>query len=672
VENAEAIIALVDASGHCSFMNEYGMRLLGIDAERRAAQLFLDIYPVPDPEQLMRDVREAILSREGVTVEHSLRLPEADHLFRSAIRPVRDPDGQVRTALIFARDITHQREADEFRRRESAIGLAITELYGQIVSPKPSLDGITRAILRHACALTESPHGFVCSFSAEGKRAITAVSEQLMTDLGLDERDLPIRHVCSDSGLMPPLIEDVITSCNAQFSNRTQETPYRLMIPPGEMAIYRLLSVPITIDGEVLGQISVANASRDYTEMDTDSVVRLALYYALAIQRLRLQAESVHAKERAEQSERLKDTFIANMSHEIRTPLNIIRGYSEIISGRLSGRIEVQEREYLMSIERAGERLLRTVEHILNISSMQAGTFALNSQPINLVEKIDQIVQDMRSPAMEKGLDIRCGHDAPGLWIRADHYCIDQALLNILDNAIKFTDQGSIDIRSRREKEEACIMLRDTGIGISEQYLPRLYDTFSQEVAGYTRPFEGLGLGLALTKQYVSINGGSISVHSAKGVGTTVTLRFPAIDTPAEVSTARVPSPAPPASLFPRTILVVEDDEPSQELIKILLGKEHRLLISANAEDAWNLLQLEKIDLVLMDLSLRGKIDGLQLTAVIRGVERFRELPIIATTAHAFPRDRQRCLDAGCSEYLSKPFRREDLFALIHQFLPNP
>ncbi len=272
----------------------------------------------------------------------------------------------------------------------------------------------------------------------------------------------------------------------------------------GQIINAEVTAIPIIYDGKEAVQI----VAIDITE------------------RKKTEAALIAAKERAEQSDKLKDAFIANISHEIRTPLNVIMGYSNLIRSEFEDRIADDEEIFFESIKAGGDRLMRTVEHILNISSIQVGTFELRPELIEVNSRIQRFVNDMRPLADVKNLTLGFESELPSAVINVDPYCFDQALTNLMDNAIKFTHEGGVKVTVYKEDQRICIDITDTGIGISAEYLPKVFSTFSQEVTGYTRPFEGLGLGLALTKRYVEMNNGMVTVKSRKGKGTTFTMQF--------------------------------------------------------------------------------------------------------------------------------------------------
>ena len=425
------------------------------------------------------------------------------------------------------------------------------------------------------------------------------------------------------------------------------------------------------LDGQII-DIGVTAIPITYGEKEARHIVIRDI-----TQQERQKSELIAAKERAEQSDRLKDAFIANMSHEIRTPLHIIIGYSNLITNELVGKMYPEMESYFLAIRRGSQRLMRTVEHILNISSIQVGTFSVQPEEIRISERIDDLVHEMKSLAQKKGLLINFSTECPAAILFADRYCIDQAVSNIIDNAIKFTKKGHIDVRVFAQDRRVCIEVADTGIGMAPEYLPKVFSVFSQEASGYTRPFDGLGLGLSLTKKYVELNRGSITVRSRKGKGSTFTLQFLAerIEEPpmppgivSEIAEIEA-LPRTPLKEGLRTVLFVEDDEETQEYMASLLAREYNLRIASTADAAWQIMESTPIDLVLMDLSLQGDEDGISLTRRIRHDARFGETPIIAVTAHAFPKDRIQSLEAGCNAYFSKPFQIDELKKSMISFL---
>jgi signal transduction histidine kinase len=246
------------------------------------------------------------------------------------------------------------------------------------------------------------------------------------------------------------------------------------------------------------------------------------------VDRLREQRDLLEAaRDAALEASRLKSAFIANVSHEIRTPLNVITGYTELIGEHLAEQKNESLKDYAEGTQRACARLLRTIGNILDISKIETGAFNLVPTRLEIGSLLERLLADFRLMAERKGIALTYTIDTPGASVVIDEYCLTQALTNLLDNALKFTERGAITCRLHRAPDGTlCLEIRDTGMGISEEYLPHLFEPFSQERSGSSRQFQGSGLGLALTRKYLELNGAKISVQTEKGKGTTFTIHF--------------------------------------------------------------------------------------------------------------------------------------------------
>lgn len=237
--------------------------------------------------------------------------------------------------------------------------------------------------------------------------------------------------------------------------------------------------------------------------------------------------EIIFAKEEAEKADRIKTEFLAQMSHEIRTPINTILSFSSLISDELHEIISPQSQEYFSILDRAGIRIIRTIDLILNMSELQSGSYKYVLSDIDLAAILYDLYAEYKSHASDKKLDLKLNiSDDQNLLVKGDEYSITQIISNLIDNAIKYTESGSISINATDENDYTRLEVEDTGIGISEKYIPYLFDAFSQEEQGYTRKFEGSGLGLALVKKYCDINKARITVDSQKGLGAKFIIHF--------------------------------------------------------------------------------------------------------------------------------------------------
>jgi len=239
-----------------------------------------------------------------------------------------------------------------------------------------------------------------------------------------------------------------------------------------------------------------------------------------------LQQELKEALKLARQGEEIKRLFLANMSHEIRTPLNAIIGFTDLLQQTLDDRLSEEEKSFFDQVLDSGNRLIHTVHEIMDISQIEAGSFAVHREPIDIVAVLKGVHLAFAAGARNKNLEYTLTCPDQVLWVEADPLCIQRSFENLLDNAIKYTQSGSVHIRLVHKNDDLWVEFEDTGIGIGETYKQRLFEPFSQESEGYTKKYQGVGLGLALTKKYLDLNSVGIEVHSRKGNGTRIRLHF--------------------------------------------------------------------------------------------------------------------------------------------------
>lgn len=400
-------------------------------------------------------------------------------------------------------------------------------------------------------------------------------------------------------------------------------------------------------------------------------------YYATDITNLkRTEIELISAKERAIKNEQVKTLFLANMSHEIRTPLNSILGFTELIEEEVKGKFDANLQAYFEIIHVSGKRLWQTVHQILDISQIETGTFELKVESVNLGAIIKDLGTSFRSIAEQKNINLMVNVPATNMQIISDEYCATQSISNLIDNAIKYTNTGYVKVNI--EITDSCIkvIIKDTGIGMSKEYQEQIFKSFSQESTGYTKHFQGVGLGLALAHRYLSLIKSTIEVESEQEVGSTFTISFPLT----QVNESADIKPVNPimdkeldASAHLQNekmnVLVVEDDPNSQKLAGFTLKNDFTLFFAESVVEAKEQLIIHDIQLILLDLSLKGDEDGLDLARFVRSDPRWQLTPIVALTAHAFTSDRDRCIDAGCNDFMTKPFQRLELMETISKLI---
>jgi signal transduction histidine kinase/ActR/RegA family two-component response regulator len=418
-------------------------------------------------------------------------------------------------------------------------------------------------------------------------------------------------------------------------------------------------------EAETLYGEAQAQAATRLTRILAGGLAVLSVLLLLLLIRVR------RAQQVAEAADSAKSVFVANMSHEIRTPMNGIIGMIGLARGAAS---DPERQEYLNCVASSADSLLSLLNELLDFSKMEAGRMEVSRAPFRVTEPAAEACNTMSSRAGERGLELtwRTEGEVPE-WVEGDLGKVRQVLLNLIGNAVKFTESGSVRVVvSCQAEEEEEVELRysviDTGIGIPKTAQEKIFEVFRQGDGSMTRRFGGTGLGLSISRKLAELMGGTVRVESEPGRGSVFMLevkvgRVKTVEEKAEVG-ARVATRRNVAAL---RILLAEDNPINQKLAIALLRKRgHVVVLATNGREAVELVGGGEFDVVLMDVQM-PEMDGLQASRLIRERERAggRRLRIVAMTAHARAEDRARCLEAGMDGYVVKPFRPEELFAAV-------
>jgi signal transduction histidine kinase/FixJ family two-component response regulator len=396
---------------------------------------------------------------------------------------------------------------------------------------------------------------------------------------------------------------------------------------------------------------------------------------SLAAERTQRLAEVEAARDAAEAATRAKSEFLANMSHEIRTPLNGILGMAQALEQRP---LDETTRDMVGTIRDSGGTLMAILNDVLDLSKIEAGKLDISPTDISLQQTLHQVHKLFMTVAREKGVSLSLSGDVPaGLRLRYDPVRVRQCVSNLVSNAVKFTREGGVDINTTVTAAEGgrtrvAIAVTDSGIGMDQAALGRLFEAFTQADASTTRQFGGTGLGLAISRRLARLMGGDIVVRSTPKRGSVFTLTFLA-DTAHEASASLSPSAETPrrvVRLRGARVLLTDDNAINRQVVRLFLQPQGAVITEAtNGQEALDRLAEQPFDLVLLDVHM-PVMDGTQAIARIRtSAAPLCDIPVIALTADAMSGDRERLIALGMSDYVSKPIDQGELLSAIGRVL---
>jgi PAS domain S-box-containing protein len=433
------------------------------------------------------------------------------------------------------------------------------------------------------------------------------------------------------------------------------ESELRLRHKEGHYVFLSSRSVTIKDEfGEIIGALTV---SRDITKMK------------------QVHQDLLKANIEAETSSRLKSSFLANISHEIRTPLNSVVGFSNLLLSNDLTR-EVKE-EYIEHINHNSEKLLQIIGDIIDLSRLESSQIEITYEEASMNEIVNEVVNEARQQIKRNEKPIilnmknHLGENSDLIF--TDKIWLKRVLSHLMDNAVKFTLDGSVELSYYKENENLYFKIKDTGIGIKKENLGRIFEEFRQEIDGHHRPFEGLGIGLTLAKEVVERMGGKIYVVSEKGIGSEFTFSIPyrpAGSTRSKLRSMIADQASAPINWTSRKCLLVDDNKDVLlYLSRILLDTGISIMTARSGAEAIELLsKTHDIDVILLDMQM-PEMNGIEVTKEIRKIR--KDIPIIAQTAFIFEDDKDIILEAGCDACLIKPIRQEHLLTVMRSFLKS-
>jgi adenylate cyclase len=394
----------------------------------------------------------------------------------------------------------------------------------------------------------------------------------------------------------------------------------------------------------------------------------IVIIYTDITERKRYEETLTAARDAADEANRTKSTFLANMSHELRTPLNAIIGYSEILQEDAAAKDDQEPIADLQKIESAGRHLLGLINNILDLSKIEAGKMDVFIEPVDIQALVKEMLSIVKPLAdkNENVIDVICPADIGSF--RSDQTKVKQCLLNLMSNANKFTSKGTLTLTVAREDNSAvCFRVSDTGVGMTQEQLGRLFQAFSQADASTTKRFGGTGLGLGITKHFCTMLGGDVTVESTPGMGSTFIIRLP--DQAAAPAAAESTAPIALAADGRATVLVVDDEPSVRSLLAKTLEKEgYRVIPAGNGVEALALAREHRPQAITLDV-LMPQMDGWSALKELKADAALRDIPVIMVTVL---NERGMAIPLGAADFVTKPVDRQRLMAILREHCANP
>ena len=435
-----------------------------------------------------------------------------------------------------------------------------------------------------------------------------------------------------------------------------------------EQGVKSAITIPMVYQTECLGFVGFdsVKSEKDWRESEF-SLLKLFADLLVNVQvKIRYQQSLKMAKEKAEESDRLKSAFLSNMSHEIRTPMNAICGFSNLLLNRSIN--DDEKEEFVQMINVNSQQLLSIINDIIDVSKIEAGQVTVANADFALNDLLKDIQLMFRQTVKLKGLELKVTFGLPNEQskIISDELKIKQVLSNLIYNAIKFTKKGFIDVGYRLTEGFIELYVKDTGIGINSDHFDRIFERFQQVENASTESRTGTGLGLPICKAYIELLGGKIWLTSTLGEGSTFFFTIPFI--PSETQVYHIERPENDGyNWVSKNILIAEDDTTNYMYLRELVSPTRATVFRAkNGKEVIDACTSMHFDLILMDMKM-PIMDGFEATKILRS--KGNQLPIIAQTAYAFSEDKQKAIESGCNDYISKPIRQVELLWLIAKWL---
>ncbi len=627
VMSLKEVIFQTDNNGCWTFLNNAWEEITGFRVEESLGELFLQ-YVHPADRDMNMKLFEPLIARKKETCRHEVRYITRDGGFKWLevfARLKVDSEGEVRGTTGTLMDISERKKAEENLLEKN-------QQLQDFFEHSPA-----------AVAMTDRDMRYIF------------VSRHWITDYRLPDEDLRGKDHYEVFPEIPPRWKEVhqrvlnTGGCERCNEEKFEREDGRVDWVRWEVRPWR------HSNGEIGG-----------LWMFTENIT----------QRKEAELELIEARDRAESANRAKSEFLANMSHEIRTPMNAILGFSELLEKIAS---HEKQRRYLNSIISSGQTLLQLINDLLDLSKIEAGKMTLEIEPVRIRTVVREIRDMFEAKAREKGLTLEAHveRDVPEALL-LDEVRIRQVLLNLVGNALKFTDEGRVSARISRQRfvdekgsaVELVMEVTDTGIGISSRDQERIFQAFEQQSGQATRKYGGTGLGLAITRRLVELMGGRIDLESTPGQGSTFRVHFPQIDVASSDGPIDDVETVLEQGIFSgETVLIVDDIATNREVIcEFLQGLNLNLLQAANGREALEIVESTPPDVLLLDVQM-PVMDGWELSRLLKANEKYRHIPVLILSATAAMNYRETLNELKLEGFLAKPIRRQRLIEELKHYL---
>lgn len=655
-------------------------RIFGYTAEEAIGQSILLIIP-PDRQHEEEMIIQKIKRGERIAHYETVRRRKdgTDIDISLTISPIKDASGNIIGVSKIARDVT-ERKYEKAQLEAEREALETINRVGQLLTAELDLNQLVQSLTDAATEITGAQFGSLFYNVLDERGA----SYMLYTLSGVPREHFANFPMPRATDLFGPTFrgEGVIRMADVKQDARYGHYAPHYGMPEGHLPVTSYLAVPVIArSGEVIGGLFFGHSKAGvFTERHERIVTGLAGQAAIAMDNARLYEAAQKARREAEAANRLKDEFLGTVSHELRTPLNAISGWARLLRDGVLDR---------PAMERAVETIVRSakaqgqiIEDILDVSRIITGKIRLEVAPVEVVTVIEAAIESLRPTAAARGVRLQAVLDRQPNFVLGDAGRLQQIVWNLLSNAIKFTPKGGrVQIALERIDSHIELRISDTGMGISKEFLPYVFERFRQADSSSTRLHGGLGLGLSIVRHLVELHGGSVSAASpGEGLGATFTVQLP-LSITREGETALTTSrknvgaraviedtlPDARADLTGIRVLVVDDEEDARDLLQaILQGCGAEVRTAASAVEGLNLLQQWRPDILVSDIGM-PKQDGFALIQQVRDLKQDQggDLPAIALTAYARSEDRLKALRAGFQNHVAKPVEPAELSATI-------